>query len=190
MRKRGITSPLDQLALHQKQTLAGWLTTGGEDGVGISYADAVKRLRSEFGVKTNRASLCKWRERNQRIAGMPENKLIRKVVVRSPLDRMPRDIRDTLFSWLTTGGEEGRGVTYAQASARLRADFGVNFGVTAIHNFFQRYRRNQTPGVARITTTEAGDTKIITVETVSRAIVETIQDAGAQTLTLKISLKK
>lgn len=189
MRKRGSTSPLDMLALHQKQMLVGWLTTGGKDGVGISYGDAVKRLRSEFGVKTNRASLCNWRARNQRTAGIPESKISRKAVIRSPLDRLPLEVRNTLFTWLTVGGEKGRGMTFAEASIRLRSDFGYNFGVTAIHNFFKRFQRNQVSGVARITTSETGDSKTITIETGCRASVEMTQDADAKTLTLKITLK-
>jgi hypothetical protein len=188
MRKRGVHSPLDLLPLHQKQALVAWLTTGGRDGVGISYTDAARRLRVEFGVKTNGPSLCAWRKRSQRAAGIPEEKLSRKAVIRSPLDRLPREVRDTLFAWLTTGGPDGRGITYAQAAARLRADFGHTFGTNAIHHFYRRHQRAHAPEVARITTGEAGDVKIITLETASRATVETIQDAKAATLILKITL--
>ena len=185
MRKRSIHSPLDLLPLHQKQALAGWLTTGGPAGVGISYTDAARRLRSEFGIKTSVPSLCQWRKRNLRAAGIAATG---KPVVRSPLDRLPREIRDALFTWLTAGGDDGRGITYAQAATRLRADFGLTFGITAICKFFKRHQRADALGIARVTTAEAGEVKIITLETTSCATVETIQDAQAKTLILKITL--
>lgn len=191
MRKRVVRSPLDLLPLAAKQVLVGWLTSGGRDGVGISYVEAADRLRREFGVKTNPASLVQWRKRNLRAVGIVSDRSNHaKPVVRSPLDRLPREVRETLFAWLSTGGADGRGVTYAQAAARLRSDFGLIFGTTAIHNFYQRFQRAHAPAVARITTTDSGDMKIITLETAAAAAVETIQDAKGATLILKITLPK
>ncbi len=189
MRKRVIRSPLDLLPLHQKQVLVGWLTSGGRDGIGIGYDEAVRRLRLQFDVKTSATALSLWRKRNLRAAGIDcDRNHNAKPVVRSPIDRLPREVRETLFAWLTTGGERGRGITYAQAAARLRSDFGLSFGQTAISNFFQRFQRANVPAVARVTTTDSGDIKIITLETAAAASVESIQDAKGGTLILKITL--
>ena len=40
------------MPLHQKQALAGWLTTGGKHGLGLTYKEAAAKLESEFGIKT------------------------------------------------------------------------------------------------------------------------------------------
>ena len=65
MAKPVIRSPLDRLPLHQKQLLVGWLTTGGKDGVGMTYDEARKLVLSEFGLKISHSSLCLFYQRSR-----------------------------------------------------------------------------------------------------------------------------
>ncbi len=62
-----IRAKLDRLTLHQKQLLVGWLTTGGRDGLGISYDEAKKRILTEFGIKTSNSGLSGFYSRNRLI---------------------------------------------------------------------------------------------------------------------------
>jgi hypothetical protein len=71
MNKRRIQSPLDRLPLHQKQTLAAWLTTGGTQGTGITYREARQRILDEFGVKTSTAALSDFYHRCHRAGPVP-----------------------------------------------------------------------------------------------------------------------
>ena len=68
MNKVRIQSPLDRLPLHVKQQLAAWLTTGGRDGVGLTYAETRQRLLVEFGVSTSCAALCNYFQRHAKPA--------------------------------------------------------------------------------------------------------------------------
>jgi hypothetical protein len=65
MPKPRIQSKLERLLTHQKQLLAGWLTTGGKDGLGISYDEAKKRIAAEFGIKTSNSALSHFYSRNR-----------------------------------------------------------------------------------------------------------------------------
>jgi hypothetical protein len=71
MNKRRIQSLLDRLPLHEKQALAGWLTTGGTQGTGITYREARQRLFSAFGVKTSTAALSDFYHRCHRAGPVP-----------------------------------------------------------------------------------------------------------------------
>lgn len=66
---------------------------------------------------------------------------MKKPRIQSPLDRLPLHQKQTLMAWLTTGGSDGRGLTYRAAQAKLKADFGVQIGVAALCGFYQRHQR-------------------------------------------------
>lgn len=66
MKKIRLRSPLDRLPLHIKQQLAAWLTTGGQHGQGMTYAEARQKLLSEFGVSASVSALCGYFQRNAR----------------------------------------------------------------------------------------------------------------------------
>ena len=65
MNKPVIRSPLEMMPLHQKQALTSWLTTGGKNGIGISYEKAAARLLKEFGVKTGPTALSHFYRRRR-----------------------------------------------------------------------------------------------------------------------------
>lgn len=66
MKKPVIRSPLDRLPTHQKQSLLGWLTTGGKDNRGMTLEEAKQRLLQEFGVKTGQSSLHAFYHRHRK----------------------------------------------------------------------------------------------------------------------------
>ena len=63
MKKPVFTTHLAAMPLSQKQALIAWLTTGGKNGIGITYREAILRLQSEFGVKATRDALFKFYHR-------------------------------------------------------------------------------------------------------------------------------
>lgn len=66
MRKAFIRSPLDKLPLHVKQQLAAWLSTGGADGIGMTYKAASERLLAEFGIRAGTSALHNFFKRYNR----------------------------------------------------------------------------------------------------------------------------
>jgi hypothetical protein len=68
-----------------------------------------------------------------------------KPVVRSPLDRLPLHQKQLLAAWLSTGGNDGIGMTYTAAKARLKAQFGISTSITALHEFYRRQNRIAQP---------------------------------------------
>lgn len=71
VKKIRIQSPLDGLPLHVKQSIAAWLTTGGQHGQGITYKVARAKLLSEFGVKTSVTALCNFFQRHSKAKPAP-----------------------------------------------------------------------------------------------------------------------
>jgi hypothetical protein len=159
-RKTGIVSPLNRLTSDQRSALIGWLTTGGQDGVGLAYADVQAKLDADFGIKTNISSLCNWWRQECQAMGRSDV----KPVVRSPLERLPLHQKQALQGWLTTGGRYGRGMTYEQARVHLQAEFGVKVGCSAIHNFYRRRPPvDAAPGVSAHASSD-GRTVTVTIQ--------------------------
>ena len=65
MKKPVIRSPLELMPLHQKQALAGWLTTGGKHGIGLTYEEAALKLKAEFGVTASTGTLSTYYRRKR-----------------------------------------------------------------------------------------------------------------------------
>ncbi|MFT3869256.1 MAG: hypothetical protein QM715_12430 [Nibricoccus sp.] len=65
---------------------------------------------------------------------------MKKPVTRSPLDLLPLHQKQAVMAWLTTGGKHGQGMSYEDASAKLKAEFGVRASATALHAFYHRHR--------------------------------------------------
>jgi len=67
MKKPSVQSLLERLPLHQIQQLIAWLTTGGRDGRGVTYDEAVILCRDHFGLKTNPSSLSAFYHRHRQV---------------------------------------------------------------------------------------------------------------------------
>ena len=59
----------------------------------------------------------------------------------SPMELFPQHIKDALIGWLTTGGRHGLGHTYKEAAEKLRLEFGIKMGTSALCNFYTRHFR-------------------------------------------------
>lgn len=66
---------------------------------------------------------------------------MKKIRLRSPLDRLPLHIKQQLAAWLTTGGPHGHGMTYVEARQKLLSEFGVSASVSSLCGYFQRNAR-------------------------------------------------
>lgn len=66
MQKLRVRSPLDKLPLHVIAAIKGFLTTGGPHSQGLTYAEARKRIKAEFGVETSAPALCAFFHRHVR----------------------------------------------------------------------------------------------------------------------------
>ncbi len=81
-----------------------------------------------------------------KIRGKPLTRKMKKPVIRSPLDRLPKDQQQALLDWLTKGGASGIGMTYAAARERLKTEFGVTTSMGSLSDFYHRHAR----GAARV----------------------------------------
>lgn len=64
------------------------------------------------------------------------------------------------MAWLTTGGKHGQGMSYEDARAKLKAEFGVRASATALHHF---YHRNHVPSAHRVDTAYDAKSGVLTI---------------------------
>lgn len=81
---------------------------------------------------------------------------MKKPVTRSKLDELPQHQKQALMAWLTTGGKHGNGISYKEASAKLKAEFGVCASETALHFFYHRHPKAPAPQVQTAYDAKAG----------------------------------
>jgi hypothetical protein len=72
---------------------------------------------------------------------------MKKIRIQSPLDTLPLHQKQALMGWLTTGGVHEVGISYKDARARLKTEFGVQASETALCHFFRRHRASGEPQV-------------------------------------------
>ena len=98
---------------------------------------------------------------------------MRKIRIQSPLDLLPLPTKQQLTAWLTTAGPDGHGMTYAEAKAKLLAEYGVHATEGALCRFFQRTHRG--PQTIEVAVTPENKTITLTINIRVQPARETVE---------------